>query len=133
MYGDSPDAPDRRDRIIRVEFRYEARAELLRAGRLQIDTRRAAAVRIVPVSGDIGQAGVQIDVASQSSDPQEPDIPLAKEIPMKTITFPEIYVECLRIAYSEADDRVEGPSLDDILVTTASRLYQKITGEVIAM
>lgn len=51
---------------------------------------------------------------------------------MKTITFPEIYVECLRIAYREADDRVQGAALDDMLVTAASRLYQKITGEAVA-
>jgi hypothetical protein len=51
---------------------------------------------------------------------------------MKTITYPEIYVECLRIAYREADDRVEGPALEDVLVAAASQLYQKITGELIA-
>jgi|GEM_PF-2654226 len=51
---------------------------------------------------------------------------------MKTITFPEIYVECLRIAYREADDRVEGPALDDVLVAAASRLYERITGERVA-
>jgi hypothetical protein len=51
---------------------------------------------------------------------------------MNTITFPEIYAECLRIAYREADDRVQGPALDDMLVSAASRLYQKITGELIA-
>jgi hypothetical protein len=51
---------------------------------------------------------------------------------MKTITYPEIFVECLRIAYREADDRVEGPALDDVLVPAASRLYQKLTDEPIA-
>jgi hypothetical protein len=50
---------------------------------------------------------------------------------MKTITYPEIYVECLSIAYREADDRIEGPALDDVLAATASRLYEKITGEAV--
>ncbi len=51
---------------------------------------------------------------------------------MKTITFPEIYVECLDIAYREADSRLEGPALNMAIVSAADALYVQITGELIA-